>query len=252
MALEAIIDVAEIDDLGFRVVVPEPRAHVEREALRSTRIFGIWGAALVAITVFGLVGRFLEPKSAVVASAPSTNGTAPRDSGVGWPSTGHSAFRYPAGDATTMTLRFQRVPGLDGSIARIAVSGRIEGPVGKLAVRLVSGAQTFEEVTRHFSTLAGQPPSPFGVFDVPFGVPGDTALSDLWIIARAYVDDRVVAVASAPVAPSWPEVGPDRFVIDDVVGRTLTWSQPQDGVVYPVRKAARVNGLGWQVDPYAR
>lgn len=252
MALEAIIDVAEIDDLGFRVVAPEPRAHVEREALRPSRVFGIWGAALVTIAVFGLAGRLLEPAPAAPAAVLSV----PKPPAVGtvlqWPSNGHSAFRYPANDHTTMTLRFQRVPGLDGSVARLEIGGRIEGPIGNVAVQLVSGSRTFGEVTRYYAPIGGQPPAPYGAFDVSFAVPGDAALSDLWIVARAYLRGNVVAVASAPVDPSWPTIGPDKYVLDDVVAPPLTWSKPLEGVVYPVRKAARVGGLGWQVDPYAR
>ena len=237
MALETIIDVAEIDDLGFRVVAEEPRAHAARHVARSSRVFGIWGVALVVIATFGLLGRLFEPRPvACCDSRPAIAGAPePEIASSGWPPNSHSAFRYPVDGKTRMTLQFERVPGLDGSVARLEVSGRIEGPVAKLAVQLVSGDRTFEEVTRHFSSLAGRPPSPFGAFDVPFRVPLDTPLSDLWVVARAYVDGRVVAVESFPVDPDWTADGPGRFVLDDVVAGT----GPHPGHTYSLRTPLR-------------
>ena len=252
MALKTIMDVAEMHDLGFRVVAPEACEHVEREALRPSRVFGIWGGALVTIAVLGLAGRLFEPAPAAPAAVPSLPRPPAIGTVVGWPSNGHSAFRYPARGATVLTLHSEFVLGPDSSTTRLAVGGRIDGPVGNVAVQLVSGSETFGEVTRYYAPIGGRPPAPYGAFDLSFDIPSDAELSDLWIVARAYLNDRVVAVLSEPVAPSWPQVGPDKYVIDDVIAPTATWSQPKDGVVYPVRKAARVQGLAWQVDPYAR
>ena len=224
MALDTIIEVAELDDLGFRVVAPERRAHVERTALRPSRIFGIWGTALVAIALLGLVGRFFEPRRSgeLQPEGPFVATIAEDAQPRAWPIDGHSAFRYPGGGRTTMTLHFTYVLGPDSSTTRLAVGGRIEGPVGNVAVQLVSGAKVYDEVTRFYSPLGGRPPAPFGAFDLSFDIPADTALGDLWIVARAYHDDHVVAVASAPVAPTWRLVGPDKYVIDDVVGPSVS------------------------------
>ena len=230
MALEAIIDVAEMDDLGVRVVAVEPRGHVAREALRPSRIFGIWGAALVTIVVFGLVGRLLEPRrnGELQPESPLIAATVAADDAavLQWPSNGHSSFRYPANGKTTMTLRFDRVPSLHGSIARLDVGGRIEGPVGNVAVQPVSGDTLFGEVTRYYAPIGGRPPAPFGAFDLSFAVPDGVELSDLWIVARAYLRGDVVAVASEPVHPTWSQGGPDKYVIDDIVGPL---SPPRDG-----------------------
>jgi hypothetical protein len=216
VALETTIDVAEIDDLGFRVAEAEGRAHVGRVALQPTRAFRLWAVLLVAIAGFALVGRFLDRPSEVAADAPVVDGPA-EDVALGWPSNGHSAFRYPAGGGTTMTLTFDRVPGHDGSIARLDVGGRVEGPIGNVAVQLVSGSRTFEEVTRYYAPIGGRPPAPYGAFDLSFSMPSDTAVSDLWIVARAYLDGHVVAVESIAVDPTWPQVGPDKYILDDVV-----------------------------------
>ncbi|MCI0347323.1 MAG: hypothetical protein L0221_18070 [Chloroflexi bacterium] len=248
MALETIIDRAEVDDLGFRVAAEEPSAHSAREAMRPSRVFAVWGAALVAIAMVGLLGRLFEPRPAACCPSAASVNAAPQSApGRGWPSNGHSTFRYPEAGKTTMTLQLERVPGLDGSIARIEVSGRISGPVAKLAVQLVSGVLTHGQATRHFSTLAGRPPSPFGVFDIAFPAPNGTAISDLWIIARAYVDGRVVAAETFPVDPTWPQAGPDKYILDDVFIAAQRLRIPD-----VASRAFRVGGLGWQVDPYAR
>ena len=228
MAFEAVIDVAEIDDLGFRVATVGTRAIQSGELLRPSRLLIAWATAVAVIAIVGLVGRILEPRP-VVAPPPVTLSVSKPPAirtAVDWPSNGHSAFRYPVGNGTTMTLRFKRVPGSDGSIALLAVHGRIAGPVGNVAVELVRGDTTFDEVTRYYAPIGGRPPAPYGAFDMEFAIPGDVALSDLWIVARAYSRDKVVAVESLPVDPTWPLVGPNKYVIDDAIVITPTGSEP--------------------------
>ena len=252
MALEMIMDVAEIDDLGIRVVAGEPRALAGQHVTRPSRVFALWATALAAIALVGLLGRVFErPAADCCVAGPAIAGAGRSGPAAGWPSTGHSSFRYQAGGATTMTMRIERVPGLDGSIARLDVGGRIDGPVGNVAIQLVSGGTTFGEVTRYYAPIGGRPPSPFGAFDLSFDVPGDTALRDLWIIARAYVSGKAVAIESLAVDPPWPQIGPDKYVIDDFVGDAAR-TPIGTPIVSSVRRTARVLGLGWQVDPYAR
>jgi hypothetical protein len=221
MPFDAIIDVAEIDDLGYRVVPEQPRALVARRATESSRVLKLWGTALATIALIGVGGHFFEkapPREAPVQAAVSPQRPPPKgQAGAKWPAFGHSGYRYPAGATTNISVTLARVSGADGSIGRLDISGRVDGPIGNIAVELVSGPVTYQEITRYFASAGLVAPGPYGKFDVSFMMPGDAALSDLWVVVRAYVGERIVAVESVAVDQAGPQLGPNRFVIDDIV-----------------------------------
>ena len=236
MALETVIDVAEIDDLGFRVVAEESPAHAGRQLTRSSRAFGIWGVALVAITSLGLVGRFLEAPSEQPGAVPSLPKPPALGTITSWPPNGHSGFRYPSTGVTTMTVRIGRIPGVDGSISWLAVSGRIDGPpVGTIVVELISGLTTYGALSQPYTRGDGRTTSRVGEFELALRVPAEATPTDLWVVARAFVDEQVVAVASVPVDPNWSADGPGRFVLDDVVGDTARHPAVTHTLVRPLR-----------------
>jgi hypothetical protein len=142
-----------------------------------------------------------------------------------------------------------------GALVQIHVAGRIDGPVGNVDVRLVDadGGSLLGLATRHFAPIDGRPPSPFGAFDVWFDVPSDQTTAGLWVTARAFVNGRIVNVVSMPIEVGLPLEGPNRFVIDDLIpgAGSPTWS-PDGAPHYYSSHTARVLGLGWQVDPYAK
>lgn len=206
MALDLIIDVATIDDLGFRVAAEEPRALAARQTTRPSRAFAVWAVGLISIAMLGAFGQLLEP-----AAAPA------RDRPVGG-AEGHSLFRYPVSDETKLAVRVGRIPSLDDSIAWLAVGVRIEGPPGEVVVKLISGPTVVEQLTVPHARGDRPTASPSQEFELALRFPSGASTWDLWIIARAYVDGRVVAVERIPVDPTWSAGGPGRFVLDDVVG----------------------------------
>lgn len=242
MALETTFDVAEIDDLGFWVAAGAPRPLVVGRATESSRLLKTWAAALAAVAVLGFAGHFferrpLEPAASdpvIVVQRPPPAAGGPR-----FPAFGHSGFRYQDGAVTKVSLRLTRVPGHDGSIARLDVSGRVDGPIGDIAAKLVSGSVTLDEVTRYFAAKGGVAPGPYGAFDVSFAMPSDAELSDLWVVVRAYVGERLAAVESIAVDPTWPQLGPDKYVIDDVVSLG-----PHADPLGPVRPVLRMPESG--------
>jgi hypothetical protein len=251
MPFDAIIDVAEIDDLGYRVVAEEPRALVAKRATEPSRALKLWAMALVSVVAVGFVGNFLEnrPLEAPLADADASLQRPPPsgDTSAKWPAFGHSGYRYPAGATTSVGLQVTRVPGLDGSIARLDVSGRVDGPVGHVAVELVAGAVTYGEVTRYFASAGLVAPGPYGVFDLSFAMPTDAAPGDLWVVVRAYVGDRIVALQSVAVDQTRPQLGRDKYVIDDIVdpGRH---ADPLEAA----KPVLRMQALGWAILRFER
>lgn len=214
----------------------------DRRSSRGGRLMAIWAAGLLGIVTLGLFGRFFEPTGADCCPEPAA-AAAPA---LGAP-TQHRPFS-PASPRVNTAIRFSTVRELDrhGALVQIHAAGRIDGPVGNVDVRLVDvgGGSVLGIATRHFAPIDGRPPSPFGAFDVWFDVLPNQTTADLWVTARAFVNGSVVDVVSVPIEVGWRLEGPNRFVIDDSISSAAAPSS--------ISQAARVMGLGWQVDPYAR
>ena len=223
----------------------------DRRSFRGGRLIAIWAAGLLGIATLGLFGRFFEPTSADCCPEPAA-AAAPA---LGVPAQDRLFMPPSPRVSTAIGISIARELDHHGALVQIHVAGQIDGPVGNIDVRLVDvgGGSSLGIATRHFAPIDGRPPSPLGAFDVWFDVPPDQTTASLWVTARAFVNGRIVNVLTLPIETGRPLEGPNRFVIDDLIpgAGSPTWS-PDGAPHYDSSHTARVLGLGWQVDPYAK
>jgi len=247
--MQATVDAGES---AFKPVIDFAALPIDdRRSYRGGRLIAIWVAGLLGIATLGLFGRFFEPTPADCCPEPAV-AAAPAFAALGQ----HGPLmRASPSVNTAITFATTRELDRHGALVQIHVAGQIDGPVGNIDVRLVDadGGSSLGLVTRHFAPIDGRPPSPFGAFDVWFDVLPDQTTAGLWVTARAFVNGRVVDVESAPIEIIRRLEGPNRFVIDDLIpgAGSPAWS-PDGAPHYYSSHTARVLGLGWQVDPYAK
>ena len=247
--MQATVDVGES---AFKPVIDFTALPIDdRRSFRGGRLIAIWAAGLLGIATLGLFGRFFEPTPTACCPEPAA-AAAPAFGAL----TQHRPDIGPTPRVSTaIGISIARELDHHGALVQIHVAGRIDGPVGNVDVRLVEvgGGSSLGIATRHFAPIDGRPPSPFGAFDVWFDVLPDQTTADLWVTAQAFVNGRVVDVESAPIETGRRLEGPNRFVIDDLIpgAGSPTWS-PDGAPHYDSSHTARVLGLGWQVDPYAK
>lgn len=216
---------------------------------RSSSLVTIWIVALVAIAGLAIAGHVVEPSPPDCCVVGAAASSAPD----------HVALPLKPAPITVPAMVAAAIDverDAEGQPLRLAVDGRVDGPVGRVEVRLEAGHVLVDAVTRHFAPIDGRPPAPSATFSMTFDVPAAASLGDLWLTVQADVDGHVVGSLRVPV-----DGRARRILASTLVGRSrveiegIVWSGSRLLTTAPIAGSTRAGGLGgfsWLTDPSAR